>query len=477
MRRSELSYRHIDWTIVLCYLLLIFFGWINIYASSYSEAASGIFDLSTKAGMQFLWIGVSLCVATALIFVINPRWYMSTTWLLYLGVLVLLMAVLVFGKEVNGSKSWFSLGRISFQPSELSKITTSLALATVMSHYNFRISRPSDLFKILGLLAIPAGLIMLEPEIGTILVYVGFVFVLYREGLTGWFLFLMGMVILLFILTLKFSPFVSRLVILGTFGIIRGLHARQPLFFIVGYTLAVLLLAFLPKLLTLPSLTFLAEMGCDTVMLILMLGFCLYWFIRMLHRKERKTRWIVLGLVFCLVLTFSVELIFDKVLQPHHQARIENLLGIREDPHGIGYNVNQSMIAIGSGGFAGKGFLEGTQTKFKFVPEQSTDFIFCTVGEEWGFLGSLGLLAVFFTLIARILVTAERQKEANIRIYGYCVAAILFMHVLINIGMTIGLMPVIGIPLPFISYGGSSLLTFTLLLFMYVRLDLERWRR
>ncbi len=477
MRRSELSYRHIDWTIVLCYLLLIFFGWINIYASSYSEAASGIFDLSTKAGMQFLWIGVSLCVATALIFVINPRWYMSTTWLLYLGVLVLLMAVLVFGKEVNGSKSWFSLGRISFQPSELSKITTSLALATVMSHYNFRISRPSDLFKILGLLAIPAGLIMLEPEIGTILVYVGFVFVLYREGLTGWFLFLMGMVILLFILTLKFSPFVSMLVILGTFGIIRGLHARQPLFFIVGYTLAVLLLAFLPKLLTLPSLTFLAEMGCDTVMLILMLGFCLYWFIRMLHRKERKTRWIVLGLVFCLVLTFSVELIFDKVLQPHHQARIENLLGIREDPHGIGYNVNQSMIAIGSGGFAGKGFLEGTQTKFKFVPEQSTDFIFCTVGEEWGFLGSLGLLAVFFTLIARILVTAERQKEANIRIYGYCVAAILFMHVLINIGMTIGLMPVIGIPLPFISYGGSSLLTFTLLLFMYVRLDLERWRR
>ena len=477
MRRSELSYRHIDWTIVLCYLLLIFFGWINIYASSYSEAASGIFDLSTKAGMQFLWIGVSLCVATALIFIINPRWYMSTTWLLYLGVLVLLMAVLVFGKEVNGSKSWFSLGRISFQPSELSKITTSLALATVMSHYNFRISRPSDLFKILGLLAIPAGLIMLEPEIGTILVYVGFVFVLYREGLTGWFLFLMGMVILLFILTLKFSPFVSMLVILGTFGIIRGLHARQPLFFIVGYTLAVLLLAFLPKLLTLPSLTFLAEMGCDTVMLILMLGFCLYWFIRMLHRKERKTRWIVLGLVFCLVLTFSVELIFDKVLQPHHQARIENLLGIREDPHGIGYNVNQSMIAIGSGGFAGKGFLEGTQTKFKFVPEQSTDFIFCTVGEEWGFLGSLGLLAVFFTLIARILVTAERQKEANIRIYGYCVAAILFMHVLINIGMTIGLMPVIGIPLPFISYGGSSLLTFTLLLFMYVRLDLERWRR
>lgn len=477
MRRSELSYRHIDWTIVLCYLLLIFFGWINIYASSYSEAASGIFDLSTKAGMQFLWIGVSLCVATALIFVINPRWYMSTTWLLYLGVLVLLMAVLVFGKEVNGSKSWFSLGRISFQPSELSKITTSLALATVMSHYSFRISRPSDLFKILGLLAIPAGLIMLEPEIGTILVYVGFVFVLYREGLTGWFLFLMGMVILLFILTLKFSPFVSMLVILGTFGIIRGLYARQPLFFIVGYALAVLLLAFLPKLLTLPSLTFLAEMGCDTVMLILMLGFCLYWFIRMLHRKERKTRWIVLGLVFCLVLTFSVELIFDKVLQPHHQARIENLLGIREDPHGIGYNVNQSMIAIGSGGFAGKGFLEGTQTKFKFVPEQSTDFIFCTVGEEWGFLGSLGLLAVFFTLIARILVTAERQKEANIRIYGYCVAAILFMHVLINIGMTIGLMPVIGIPLPFISYGGSSLLTFTLLLFMYVRLDLERWRR
>ncbi len=477
MRRSELSYRHIDWIIVLCYLLLIFFGWINIYASSFSEAAHGILDTSTKAGMQFIWIGISLCAATALVFVINPRWYMSTTWLLYIGVLLLLMAVLVVGKEVNGSKSWFSLGPISFQPSELSKITTSLAIATVMSHYSFRLNRASDLFKILAILAVPAGLIMLEPEIGTILVYVGFIFVLYREGLTGWIIFLMGMVILLFVLTLKFSPFVSMLVILGTFGLIRGLYAHQPIFVILGYLFSILLLAFLPKLISLPSLEFLAQIGCDTLLLILMGLFCVYWFIRLVRRKDKKIRWMVLGMLLCLFFTFSVEMIFDKVLQPHHQARIENLLGIREDPHGIGYNVNQSMIAIGSGGFAGKGFLEGTQTKFKFVPEQSTDFIFCTIGEEWGFLGSLGLLAVFFTLIARILVTAERQKEANIRIYGYCVAAILFMHVLINVSMTIGLMPVIGIPLPFISYGGSSLLTFTVLLFMYVRLDLERWRR
>lgn len=477
MRRSELSYRHIDWTIVLCYLLLIFFGWINIYASSYSDTANGIFDLDTKAGMQFIWIGVSLTVATALLFLINPRWYLSTTWLLYIGVLLLLVGVLVFGKEVNGSKSWFSLGPVSFQPSELSKITTSLALATVMSHYNFKITRWNDFSKILLILVLPAALIILEPEMGTILVYVGFLFVLYREGLTGWLIFFMGLIILLFILTLRFSPFVSMLALLGIFGIIRSLQARQPLICGASYLGSIVLLAFLPRLLQLPALSIVADLGADTLMLILFSGLCLYWLIRVFRRKEKKMKMLVWGTIASLIFIFSVELIFDKVLQPHHQARIENLLGIRDDPHGIGYNVNQSMIAIGSGGFSGKGFLEGTQTKFKFVPEQSTDFIFCTVGEEWGFLGCFGLLAIFFTLITRILISAERQKEASIRIYGYCVAAIFFMHVLINIGMTIGLMPVIGIPLPFISYGGSSLLSFTLLLFMYVRMDLERWRR
>ncbi|MBR5249667.1 MAG: rod shape-determining protein RodA [Bacteroidales bacterium] len=477
MRQSELSYRHIDWVIVICYLLLTFFGWINIYASSFSEEASGMLNLGTKAGMQFIWISISIGVACALIFFINPRWYLSTTWLLYLGVLILLVGVLVFGKEVNGSKSWFSLGSVSFQPSELSKITTSLGLATVMSHYNFKINRWHDLLKVLLILGIPAGLIILEPEMGTILVYVGFLFVLYREGLTGWIIFFLGLVILLFILTLKFSPFVSMLVLLGIFGLLRGGQARQPLICIPGYLIAIVLLAFLPRLITLPWLAPLAEMGSDLLMALLLSAFCLYWIVRLIRRKEKKMKWFVGGLIASLILIFCVEFIFDKVLQPHHQARIENLLGIRDDPHGIGYNVNQSMIAIGSGGFSGKGFLEGTQTKFKFVPEQSTDFIFCTVGEEWGFLGSFGLLAVFFILITRLLITAERQKEASIRIYGYCVAAIFFMHILINIGMTIGLMPVIGIPLPLISYGGSSLLAFTVLLFMYVRMDLERWRR
>lgn len=477
MRRSEIPYRHIDWVLVVCYLILVFFGWINIHASAYSDTARGIFDLSTKGGMQFIWIMTGLFTGSLLIFAVSSRWYLSTTWLLYAGVCLLLVGVLFLGKEINGSRSWFSLGPVSFQPSELSKITTSLALSTLMSRHGFRITRWPDFLRAVLALAVPAGLIILEPEVGTILVYAGFLFVFYREGLSGWILVFLGICILLFVLTLKYSPFVSLTVTFGLFGLLRSFLSRFPLFYLPGYLAATILLAFLPRLLRIPFLEPLERIGADYLALGLILAYAAVLGIRAVRHRLATLKPALLGLIGCLAVIFSVEMVFEHILQPHHQARIEELLGIRNDPHGIGYNVNQSMIAIGSGGFAGKGYLQGTQTKFKFVPEQSTDFIFCTVGEEWGFLGSFGLIAVYFILIARILAVAEKQRDAQVRIYGYCVAAVFFMHVLINICMTVGLMPVIGIPLPFISYGGSSLLSFTVLLFIFIRLDLERWKR
>lgn len=477
MRRSEIPYRHIDWVLVVCYLILVFFGWINIHASAYSDTARGIFDLSTKGGMQFIWIMTGLFTGSLLIFAVSSRWYLSTTWLLYAGVCLLLVGVLFLGKEINGSRSWFSLGPVSFQPSELSKITTSLALSTLMSRHGFRITRWPDFLRAVLALAVPAGLIILEPEVGTILVYAGFLFVFYREGLSGWILVFLGICILLFVLTLKYSPFVSLTVTFGLFGLLRSFLSRFPLFYLPGYLAATILLAFLPRLLRIPFLEPLERIGADYLALGLILAYAAVLGIRAVRHRLATLKPALLGLIGCLAVIFSVEMVFEHILQSHHQARIEELLGIRNDPHGIGYNVNQSMIAIGSGGFAGKGYLQGTQTKFKFVPEQSTDFIFCTVGEEWGFLGSFGLIAVYFILIARILAVAEKQRDAQVRIYGYCVAAVFFMHVLINICMTVGLMPVIGIPLPFISYGGSSLLSFTVLLFIFIRLDLERWKR
>jgi rod shape determining protein RodA len=470
-------YKKIDWVMVICYLLLIVFGWLNIYASSYDGESANIFSLGQRSGMQMLWIGITFIVIALILFVINPRLYFSFTWWFYLAVVLLLVLVLLVGKEVNGSKSWIDIGGFRFQPSEFSKITTSLALASIIGKYNFKISNIPDAARVLVTILIPMGLIILEPDAGTMMVYCGFVFMLFREGLTGWIISFAFLIILLFVVTLKFTPGTAILLLLAIYGIMKGIITKHVAEHVLLYGIIITILAFVPRLLSWEPLQFLGKIGPEYF--ILLLSTIVIVTSLILNKKSKRIynlKYLVLTYICSLILIFSVQIIFDKVLKEHHRDRIENLLGITQDLKGAGYNVHQSKIAIGSGGLSGKGFLQGTQTKFKFVPEQSTDFIFCTIGEEWGFLGSIGLLALFFTLIFRIIQNAEKHMDRSIRVYGYCVACCLFMHVFINISMTIGLFPVVGIPLPFISYGGTSFLSFSILLFIFIRLDLERWK-
>ncbi|MCR5351117.1 MAG: rod shape-determining protein RodA [Bacteroidales bacterium] len=412
----------VDWWLVGCYLLLVLIGWINIYASVHSVEPSSIFDLSARSGKQFIWMMTAFVMDILILFVITPRIWEVLSPYGYLVVLFLLILVIFVSRDVKGSHSWFELGPVKFQPAEISKITTSLLLAAVMSKSAFRLSIRKHFLAVAAIIGLPMLAILGESETGSALVYAGYIFVLYREGLSGWWLFFMGMAILLFILTLVAPGWVP-----------------------VG----VLLLA------------------------------CLGYVLQVWHdsrREERARRRTALGrtllaFVAGLAVIFATDFVFDNVLQDHQRKRIEVLLGLKEDPAGVGYNVRQSMIAIGSGGVTGKGFLQGTQTTYGFVPEQSTDFIFCTVGEEWGFVGCLGVICLYVFMIWRIITDADKSREAFTRIYGYCLAACLFMHLFINIGMTIGLMPVIGIPLPLLSYGGSSLWAFSAMIFIFISLD------
>ena len=381
----------VDWRLIVVYLALMLFGWINIYAAVQSGEPSSIFDLSCNSGKQALWMGGAIVLAALVLFVISSYFWESISNPAYLVVLVLLVLVIFMSHNVKGSHSWFELGPVKFQPAELSKITTSLLLASIMSRPGFKMSNIRHFIIAALIVLIPMLVIVAESETGSALVYAGFVFVLYREGLSGWFIGLIGMAILLFVLTIKTHWWISLIVV--------GVAA-------------------------------------------------LYYFIHYLRR-----------------------FFFHHVLKDYQRERIEVVLGMKEDLKGVGYNVHQSLIAIGSGGLTGKGYLQGTQTSFGFVPEQSTDFIFCTVGEEWGFMGSMAVIVLYGLMIFWIVQDSERARSSFTRIYGYCVASCLFMHLFINIGMTIGLMPVIGIPLPFFSYGGSSLWAFTTMLFIFIALD------
>ncbi len=409
-----------DWTLVAIYLVLVLIGWLNVYASIHTPDMGSPLAFSLRSGKQFVWILTAFALALVILFVVNPRLWEVLATPGYLIVVVLLVAVIFLGSAHKGSHSWFSIGPISFQPAEISKITTSLLLAMLMSRQNFSLGRWKDFWLVAAVLGLPMLIILAENETGSALVYTGMLFVLYREGLPGVILVLLGLAVVLFILTLKTSVWVS-LAVLGVIGLLY-------LWYLLRET-------------------------------------------RPLSRERRfSLRMLLLAVVVFAGLVFSTDFVFHKVLQDHQRLRIEVLLGMKDDPHGVGYNVRQSMIAIGSGGFAGKGFTNGTQNTGGFVPEQSTDFIFCTIGEEWGFLGCLVVLALYGFLITRILRDAERSREGFTRIYGYCVAACLFMHLFINVGMTIGIMPVIGIPLPFLSYGGSSLWAFTVMLFIFIAL-------
>lgn len=463
--------KSVDWALVVTYLLLILIGWVNIYASIHSDGPASIFDYNFRSGKQFVWILTALGLAALILFVVNAQLWESASIPLYLGVLCLLVAVIFLGVEVKGSRSWFEFGPIRFQPAEVSKITTSLLLATLMSQVNFRITRFKDFLLTALILGIPMVVILAESETGSALVYVGFIFVMYREGFSGWWIFCIGMAALLFILTLTASPYVSILVLAGVLLLCNGLESNKIGVAFWIFSGVLLILCLLPWIFgKFSPESFVSKINPLYILVGICVAAVLYLMIVRYRSRHRFLSMSALGLIAGMALVFSTEFIFNNILQDHQRKRIEVLLGMKEDPAGVGYNVNQSMIAIGSGGLHGKGFLGGTQTTFGFVPEQSTDFIFCTVGEEWGFLGCLVVISLYVFLISRIIMDAEKSREAFTRIYGYCVASCIFMHLFINIGMTIGIMPVIGIPLPLLSYGGSSLWAFTVLIFIFIAL-------
>ena len=488
----------IDWKLIGVYILLVLIGWVNIYASIHSEDPTSIFDWNFRSGKQFVWMLTSFGLAGFILFVIPPSLWERASVPMYLGVCALLVLVIFVSKDVKGSHSWFELGPVKFQPAEISKITTSLLLATVMSRQNFKLTQWKDFFLVAAIIGVPMLIIIAESETGSALVYAGFIFVLYREGFNGWWLALIGLVILLFITTLTLSPYTSVLILIGLLTVSNAFRGpRKALWRRLGIGLGfVALMAFLPRLWGMlqenithhlewmENVAWVPKAGesdhyrwafllkVEPMYVLLGLSFLLLPALG-IHAFNRKDGFLGLSIAAFIVgvaLVFSSDIIFNKVLEPHQRSRIEVLLGMKEDLAGVGYNVNQSKIAIGSGGLTGKGFMQGTQTAFGFVPEQSTDFIFCTVGEEWGFMGCLVVILLYVFLIVRLILDAERCRESFNRIYGYCVAACIFMHLFINIGMTVGLMPVIGIPLPLLSYGGSSLWAFTILIFIFVAL-------
>jgi rod shape determining protein RodA len=416
-RNNEGVLQNIDWILVLMYLLMVTMGWFNIYAAVYNEEYKSIFDTSQSYGMQLVWIISSLFIAFVIL-VIDGEAFPRVAWAVYGAFILLLIAVIFVGAEVKGSKSWIGVGSFRVQPAEFAKFATNLAIAKYLSNINIKIDNLNTKLIAGALFAVPALIIILQNETGSALVYGSFILVLFREGLSGNFLILGLMMVVLFVLALLVDETIL--------SIILAIVAAGSLFFI--------------------------------------------------RRKMRNILAVVGILIAALSFVYSVDYAFVNILEPHQKKRINVLLGKEVDPKGAGYNVNQSMIAIGSGGVLGKGFLKGTQTKFNYVPEQSTDFIFCTVGEEWGFVGSIVVIGLFVVLLLRIIYLAERQRSAFSRIYGYGLASIIFIHLAINIGMTIGLAPVVGIPLPFFSYGGSSLWSFTILTFIFVRLDAYRFQ-
>lgn len=468
MEQRSSILQNIDWLTVILYVVLVTLGWFNIYSASYS-ADNIQFSMDTRYGRQLMWIGAAIIIIVATL-VIDSKFYSTFAEVIYITLMGVLLLVLVFGSVVNGAKSWIVIGPIQVQPAEFAKIAASLTLAKYMSRYHFKPDSFRSMMMVFVICFTPSALILLQNDTGSALVFVILLLAYFREGMKP-ILFVLGLLcVMLFILSLLLDEHVIIVIIEILAAIVFFILRDKPKE--LGIGAAVLI-----------GTTLLCYLICRYFFpetpkyMPLVIGFAIsvvYYLLYCYQHRLRKIA-IMLGIaVVSMCFVFSVGYFFDNVLAPHQRSRINHLLGIEEDLRGAGYNVNQSMIAIGSGGMTGKGYLQGTQTKFKFVPEQSTDFIFCTIGEEWGFLGTTLLLMLFGVLLLRLLFLAERQKSKFSRIYGYCVASIFFFHIAVNIGMTIGVAPVIGIPLPFFSYGGSSLWGFTMLLFIFLKLDCNR---
>ncbi|MCH5222507.1 MAG: rod shape-determining protein RodA [Muribaculaceae bacterium] len=477
--KSPSVFRSLDWVTVILYILLVAAGAVSIYAASYDFDQASIFDFAEFSGKQLRWIGLSFIIGF-IILLMDYRMYEAYAYPIYGVVILVLIATVFLSPNIHGSHSWLVFGPVSLQPAEFGKFATSLALAKLFDSYNFNLNaKPSNYFRALIIILVPICIILCQKETGSALVYLSLVFVLYREGMSGFVLSAIFLSVLFFVLAVKYMD-----------PLIMGLSTGEFMVLTIICIIYCLLLIFYCKDFIIARNVTVGFIAAGTIVTILLLcnvpvngrlfflltiaAALIYTALAMLRHRISKFVVAIGFVVVSIGFLYSVNYVFDKVLQPHQQTRILVLLGIEDDIRGVGYNVNQSKIAIGSGGMSGKGFLNGTQTKLKYVPEQHTDFIFCTIGEEEGFIGSAAVLVTFLILILRLIHIAERQKSTFSRVYSYCVVSLLIFHVCINVGMVIGLCPVIGIPLPFFSYGGSSLWGFTILLFIMLRLDAAR---
>jgi rod shape determining protein RodA len=462
----------LDWLTIILFLAMVTFGWMNVFAATRNEGSAGsIFDFSQRYSKQFYYILTALIIAIITLTIDGKLWSFFSFPIYGLALLILPITILI-GREVNGARAWIFIGSFTLQPAEFMKLATALALAKVVSAYNFQIHKPKNIFAVSAIIGLPMVLILLQKDTGTALVFLVFVLVLFREGLSWVVLFIGALAILLFVLTMLVPlPVLLPVISIVALGL-TWLYQQNLKFFYVG----ILMLGALFGLASLASKYLGQDWSLSRLFFIASFLAFVIWLTIIVRKRHNPLLIIFFTWIGAVFFIFSVDFVFNEILQEHQQSRINNILGLESDPLGRGYNLNQSKIAIGSGGFFGKGFMQGTQTSLNFVPEQSTDFIFCTVGEEWGFIGSLMILSLFTGLIIRLIILAERQRSAFSRIYGYGVASILFFHFTINIGMTIGIVPVIGIPLPFFSAGGSSLWAFTLMLFIFLRLDTDRYQ-
>lgn len=480
---NDSIWKTVDWTTIGIYLFLVTFGWFSVCGASYDYGDMDFFDFTTRSGKQFVWIGCSLGLGFILM-MLEEKFYDFFAYLFYGAMMVLLLVTPFLAEDIKGSYSWIKFGPVSLQPAEFAKFATALGLAKFMNTYGFTMSRLQYSLPVVGMILLPMLLIILQRETGSALVYLAFFFMLYREGMPGSILFAGICAVVYFVVGIRFSQefMADECTSIGEFSvlflivILSGVlvhvycKKRQAVNYILGIGWGGTLLAWLFSYYVIPFDITWFQYGLCVALVVYLIGLSL-------RERMRNYFYIALFALGSVGFLYSADYVFEEVLEPHQQIRIKVVLGMEEDLAGAGYNVNQSKIAIGSGGLLGKGFLNGTQTKLKYVPEQDTDFIFCTVGEEEGFLGAALVLLAFMALILRLITLAERQHTRLARVYGYSVLSIFLFHLFINIGMVLGLTPVIGIPLPFFSYGGSSLWGFTILLFVFLRMDAGRSRR
>lgn len=488
--------RNFDWWTVLIYVILALWGWLSINAATYqlddSTVWESLFDFNRQSGKQIVWFSLAIFLIVVILMV-DVKTYMVYAPVVYFSVMCLLFATIFIGTNINGSHSWIKIGSFSIQPAEFGKFSTALMLAWLFQKYDFHFNHLGDFVKACAVILIPVILIIMQRETGSALVYFSLALLFYRQGMSGIVLWGGFCAILIFVLGVKYSvePLPPGVVLREDESAPTSLYGQSLVLTIIPFLIATMMAVYARQL--------------KSAGVIVMVAFVVYGVLGLINRyvalpfhfefrwvgwvvctfsvlycvwiwlKDKVRESLMIGVIGVLFVAFlySVDFAFTRVLEPHQRGRIEVLLGMKEDLRGAGYNVNQAKIAIGSGGLTGKGYLEGTQTKLAYVPEQETDFIFCTIGEEHGFVGSLGMLLLYGALLLRLISLAERQKTKFAQVYGYCVVSIIAFHVMINMGMVIGLVPVIGIPLPLVSYGGSGLWSFTILLFIFLKLDSE----